>query len=138
MTDDSIHPRILLAEDNLSTGKMYKQIMETKGFDVDHVVNGQQAFEYAYAGGYTLILMDIRMPLMEGLEVLQKLQETPPLKKNGPIVMLTNLSDEDLVKKAMSLGALSYVDKSNLNPEQLVEKINGVLGLPMLEEEKIN
>lgn len=135
MSNDIRHVRILLAEDNMSTGRMYKQIMESKGFEVDHAVNGQQAYELAYQGGYTLILMDIRMPEMEGIEVLQKLKDNPPEEKNGPIVMLTNLTEDELVKKAMSLGALSYVDKSNLNPEQLVQKINGVLGLPLTSEE---
>lgn len=125
--------RVMLAEDNVSTGRMYKQIMESKGFVVDHALDGEQAFEFVHNGGYTLILMDIRMPKMEGLDVLRKLQENPPKEKNGPIVMLTNLTDEYLVKEAMSLGALSYVDKSNLNPEELVAKINGVLGLPVVE-----
>jgi len=133
MLDTTAKVRILLAEDNVATGQMYKKLMESKGFSVDHALDGQQAYEMASEGGYTLILMDIRMPKLEGLEVLEKLQETPPKQKNGPIVMLTNLTDEERVKKAMSMGALSYVDKSNLNPEQLVQKINGVLGLPMTE-----
>lgn len=126
--------RILLAEDNLQTGQMYKQMMESKGFDVDHAKTGTEALELSQKGGYTLILMDIRMPGIDGLEVLSRLQKEPPIERNGPIVMLTNLSDETLVKQAMSLGALSYVDKSNLNPEQLVSKINGVLGLPVLTQ----
>lgn len=125
--------KILLAEDNMLTGRMYLQIMEQKGFVVDHAADGNQAYEFASKGGYTLILMDVRMPGMNGLEVLEKLRDNPPETKNGPIVMLTNLTEEDLVKRAMSLGALSYVDKSNLNPEQLVQKITGVLGLPALD-----
>lgn len=124
--------KILLAEDNFPTARIYQQIMEGKGFRVDHAADGKQALELAQQGGYTLILMDIRMPVMDGLQVLEQLLKEPPERRNGPIVMLTNLTDEALVKRAMSLGALSYVDKSNLNPEQLVSKINGVLGLPVI------
>lgn len=124
-----------MAEDNMATGQMYKQMMESKGFEVDHTTDGQQTLELAQKGGYTLILLDVRMPYLDGIQVLERLRQEPPQKKNGPIVMLTNLSDEDLVKKAVSLGALSYVDKSNLNPQELATKISGVLGLPAIELE---
>lgn len=132
MSHDTYKIRILLAEDNLATGQLYRQMMESKGFEVDHAHDGHQALEFAQNGGYTLILMDIRMPGIDGLKVLEKLSQNPPKKKNGPIVMLTNLVDEALVKQAIGLGALSYVDKSNLNPQELVAKINGVLGLPAI------
>ena len=122
--------RILLAEDNEATGQMYKSFLETKGFKVDLAINGLQAFELAHEGGYNLILMDVRMPKLDGIEVLQRLKDDPPKEKNGPIVMLTNLYDEFMVKQSVSLGALSYMDKSNLNPEELVEKVKGVLGIP--------
>ena len=125
--------RILLAEDNLATGRLYKKILEENGFVVDHAVDGDQALFWCQQGGYTLILMDIRMPKRDGLQVLEELQLNPAEVKNGPIVMLTNLTDDALVKKAMGFGAMSYMDKSNLNPEQLVEKVNGVLGLPNVE-----
>lgn len=127
--------KILLAEDNAATGKMYQQMMESKGFQVDHVLNGSDAYMRAQHGGYTLILLDIKMPGMDGLEVLEKLQQHPPQQKNGPIVMLTNLTDEELVKRAVKAGALSYVDKSNLDPTELVSKITGVLGLPVISSE---
>lgn len=135
MTNPTFKIRILLAEDNMATGELYKQMMELKGFEVDHATDGLQALNLAKQGGYTLILMDIRMPHMDGIKVLEHLQHEPPVVKNGPIVMLTNLTDEELVKKAIGLGALSYVDKSNLNPQELVAKINGVLGLPVIDEE---
>lgn len=134
MSQSNSSIRILLAEDNIATGQMYTKLMESKGFDVVYASDGEQAYEQAHEGGFTLILMDIRMPKMDGLEVLEKLQQNPPKQKNGPLVMLTNLTDEDRVKKAMSMGALSYVDKSNLNPEQLVQKIYGVLGLPINQD----
>lgn len=130
-----VNLKILLAEDNVSTARMYQQIMESKGFTVDYASDGQAAVDLAKEGGYDLILLDIRMPKLDGIEVLEKIHDLNPEEKNGPIVMLTNLTEEVLVKKAMSMGALSYVDKSNLNPQQLVDKIHGVLGLPMQAEE---
>lgn len=123
--------KILLCEDDLALARLFKKYMEDKGFVVDHARDGAEAYEKARVGGYSLVLMDIRMPRMDGLSVLQKLKDKPTDKKNGPIVMLTNLTEDALIKQAMSLGALSYMDKSNLDPNQLVEKITGVLGLPV-------
>lgn len=125
--------KILLAEDNTATGNLYKGELEKKGFLVDLAVDGEEALGLAKNGGYSLILLDIRMPKIDGLEVLQRLKDEPPAVKNGPIVMLTNLYDELMIKQAMSMGALSYMDKSNLNPETLVDKVRGVLGLPGVE-----
>lgn len=128
--DSSTKTRILLVEDNLSTGQMYERILKESDFDVDYAMDGDEAWNYVSQGGYDLVLMDIKMPKMDGLTVLEKLRQNPPKIENGPIVMLTNMTEEALVKKAMSLGALSYMDKSNLNPNQLVQKIYGVLGMP--------
>ena len=130
--------KIMLAEDHEATATMYKNILEQKGFQVDLAVDGQQALDLLQKGGYTLALLDVRMPQMDGLEVLRNLKANPPEVKNGPIVMLTNLSDELLVKEATSLGALSYMDKSNLEPSQLVQKVAGVLGVPFPEETKVD
>lgn len=122
--------RILLAEDNQATGKMYHDYLTAKGMEVDLAIDGSQALALAHTGGYSLILLDIHMPKLSGIEVLGQLKKQPPLTPNGPIVMLTNLSDEHLVQQAISLGAMSYVDKSNLAPNSLANRIYQALGLP--------
>lgn len=120
--------RILLVEDNLETCRLFQKILEKRGFHVDLAFDGQEAYEKASEGGYDLILLDVMLPVMSGLEVLQGLSDKPPVGKNGPIVMLTNVGHEEVVRKAMSLGAMSYMDKSNLEPDQLVERVEEVLG----------
>ena len=124
--------KILLVEDNVSTGQMYKAYLDKHGYEVDYAADGEMAYAKIHAGGFDLILLDVRMPKLDGIGVLERLQENPPKLPNGPIVMLTNITDESVVQKAISLGAVSYMDKSNLNPKELGERVRGVLGVPVV------
>ncbi len=121
--------RVLLVEDEVSVCELYEKVLRESGYQVDSAHDGEEAFGLAHAGGYDLILLDVMMPKIHGIEVLEKMIAEPALKKNGPVVMLTNLGDEEMVRKAMALGALSYMDKAHLDPQQLVEKVDGVLGI---------
>lgn len=120
--------RILLAEDQPDISRMYEAVLKSEEFEVETAFDGLAALAKAQAGGFDLILLDIRMPQMTGLGVLSGLKNSPAKKENGPIVMLTSIGDEKVVREAMSLGATSYMDKAQLNPTELVEKINGMLG----------
>lgn len=128
MTDNKKKPRILLVEDNLDTCRMYETIMVNSGLVVDTAYDGQEAFEKISEGGYDLILLDVMLPKLSGVEVLEGLRINPPKGVNGPIVMLTNVGQEEVVRKTIALGAMSYMDKSNLDPQELVSKVLGVLG----------
>ena len=74
-------------------------------------------------GGYDLILLDIMLPKMDGLEVLKKLKEKPPNEKNGPVVLLTNLGQDSIIKKGFELGASGYLIKSSMNPDQVLSEV---------------
>lgn len=122
--------RLLLVEDKVAQSRMFARVLEKKGFVVDTALSKQEAIEKISVGGYGLILLDIRMPNgREGIEVLEKLEGKQTLEPNGPIVMLTSVGDEGVVREAMKLGAASYMDKSHLDPDDLVEKVEGLLGL---------
>ncbi|MBU1016586.1 MAG: response regulator [Patescibacteria group bacterium] len=119
--------KILLIEDDLYTRELFEEILKDAGFVVTVALDGELGFNKMLEGGYDLILLDIIMPIMDGLEVLTKLKSATPKQKNGPVVMLTNLSHDPIIKDALSKGANGYLIKSDLTPETLVKKVRGFL-----------
>src|SRR6185436_8567399 len=77
--------RILLADDDLYIRDIYLEILKSDGFDVDTAINGEEALEKLHQGGYDLVILDVMMPKLDGIGVLDGLQKNPPLKQNGPI-----------------------------------------------------
>lgn len=125
MADKTV--RILLVEDNNAIRDLYKQLLLKQGYDVDVAENGNIALEKAKIGGFDLILLDLMMPGISGVDVLKILQTNPPQTKNHRIVVLTNLSDESLIEKALELGAIEYWNKPS-DPNVLIGKIKNLLG----------
>lgn len=73
-----------------------------------------------------LILVDIMMPDMDGFEVLTKIKDDPETK-NYTVVMLTNLGEEEMVKKCLQTGAIGFIYKSNTPPNQLLDEVDKYL-----------
>jgi CheY-like chemotaxis protein len=113
--------RILLVEDEQILRETYEIILSTQPYTVDIAVNGQDAFEKFQAHTYDLILLDIMMPIMDGLGFLEKINE---LGKELPkIILMTNLSGGKEIDQAMKLGAVDALLKSNLSPRQLIAAV---------------
>ncbi|MFH1566348.1 MAG: response regulator [bacterium] len=119
--------KILLIEDDLYTRELFEEVLKDAGFDVTTALDGELGFNKILEGGYSLILLDIIMPQMDGLEVLTKIKMNTPKQKNGPVIMLTNLSHDPIIKDALSKGANGYLIKSDLTPETLVKKVEEFL-----------
>lgn len=122
--------KILIVEDDEYLRDLYVDILEGEGFYVEHAADGDEGYKKIFQGGYDLVLLDIMLPQMNGLTILQKIHdETPPMKPNGMIVVLSNLGQETTVAKAISLGARGYMIKSDYAPNQVVYKIKEFLGI---------
>ena len=119
--------RILLIEDDLYTRELFEEVLKGAGFNVTTAFDGEMGLNKALEGGYTLILLDIVMSGMDGIGVLNGLKDAETKQKNGPIVMLTNLSHDPIIKQTLSLGATSYLIKSDLTPEELVNKVRSFI-----------
>lgn len=119
--------KILLAEDDLDTRNMHSKTLNKAGFSVETAVDGQEALNKAKEGGYALIILDILMPAMTGIDVLNELKKTPPKSPNGPAVVLTNLGQSEIIEDALKAGAAAYFVKVDLKPQELVEKVKSVL-----------
>lgn len=119
--------KILLIEDDVYTRDVFEEILTDGGFGVETAMDGVEGVTRAQEGGFDLILLDIMMPKLDGLGVLKSFRDNPPKAANGPVVLLTNLGHDPVIREAMSLGAKSYIIKSDINPDQLVAKVKQFL-----------
>lgn len=120
--------KILLIEDEFFIADLYKRILEEAGFEVMVASNGEQGLQMATQGP-ALILLDIMLPRLNGFQVLKKLK-SESATGNIPVVLLTNLAQENMIKEAFNLGAQGYLLKVRLKLEDLVKFVNIFLANP--------
>jgi len=119
--------KILLVEDDPMVVRMYERKLKFDGFNIITAFNGEKGLEELKKDRPDIILCDIMMPKMSGLEML-KIVKDDPQYKDLPVVMLTNLGDraED-VEKCKELGAEDYWVKANMKLDEITEKIREIL-----------
>lgn len=123
---DKVVRKILLVEDEASLKELYRELLFSEGFEVDVVEDGQAALESMRRGGYDLVLLDIRLPKLDGLQVLKQL--TDEEKENaGIIYMLTNFNDDTVIKEAYELGADGYLMKNAMTPADVLDEVEAAL-----------
>jgi CheY-like chemotaxis protein len=116
--------RVLFVEDDPAVAQMYKLKLELDGYAVEVATDGLQAVAVATASPPDLIFLDIRLPKMDGLGVLETLRQDDRTKK-VPVVILSNYSERELVDRGLKLGALDYLIKSQTTPARVA---GGVVG----------
>ena len=114
--------RILIVEDDSFVMDIYQTKLSQSGYDVVGAENGLEALKQMEKGNFDLVLLDIIMPYMDGLEVLKKIKADKK-NKDLPIILLTNLSQKEEVDKGLGLGANDYLIKSHFTPSEVLEKI---------------
>ncbi len=118
--------KILLIEDDLLIRELYKRQLDHSGFLVDACEDGVYGLEAAQKKTYDLILLDIMMPRMNGLEVLKKLKSEDKTK-NMPVVFLTNLGQDSILQEGTKLGAVSFLIKASYTPDELIAEVRKIL-----------
>jgi DNA-binding response OmpR family regulator len=121
--------KILIIEDDQFYLKIYKKKFEVEGFQVETAENGAEGLQKAVSFQPDLILLDIMMAGMDGFEVLEKLK-LEPKSQRILIAMMTNLSTQTDMEKAVQMGAQSYIIKSDFTPSQVVAHIKELLQNP--------
>src|SRR4051812_7604465 len=104
-------PRVLMIEDDLSIATMYRIELEATGFAVQHVMDGATGLHAAQAAPPDLVLLDVRLPRLGGLDVLRRMAGDPRLVQL-PVLILSNYSDAGTVREGLALGARDYLVKS--------------------------
>ncbi len=120
---DNQTEKILVIEDDQFLRDLYEELLKEEGYEVDLAEDGEQGLSKFLQGGYDLVLLDIMLPKIDGLEILRKAKDTKPKKENGSIVLLTNLGQDSIIKEGFSLGASGYLVKSAMNPDQVLNEI---------------
>jgi CheY-like chemotaxis protein len=123
---------VLIADDDPMTRALVRGSLEQMGFEVAEASDGAEALDVLSKHKPDLMLLDIKMPIMDGIETLKKLRKLPE-GKNLPVIMLTGLADSDSAAKAAAAGATDYVTKP-INWRLLGHRIrhqlhlNGIVG----------
>lgn len=119
--------KILLIEDDEFVRDIYQETLQDASYTVETAKDGEEGITKAQAGGYSLILLDMMMPKLNGLEVLKHLKENPPKTPNDAIVLLTNLAQDPVIQEGLHLGAKAYLIKSDMNPDEFLTQVKKYL-----------
>lgn len=117
---------ILIVEDEKSLSEAYEIILKKEGYKVEAAYDGEQALEYTGKGDPDLIMLDLRMPKMSGIEFLRKYnaaKKHPGVK----IIVFSNLDTQDEIDEAFSLGAHKYMLKAWASPKELAQFVKNTL-----------
>lgn len=118
--------KLLIVEDDLFLAKMYLKKFQIAGYQVDVAHDGVEALSKIKVFLPKVVLMDILMPKLNGLETLDIMKADPGIK-NIPVIMLTNLSTTDDAETALNKGAVKYIIKSEVTPSEVVKVVAEIL-----------
>lgn len=130
MTDQSEKKslgRVLLVEDDMPMIKMYSTKLNLEGFTVTEAHDGEAGLEKLRTEGADLVILDLMIPKLGGMGVLQAIRDDAKLAKT-PVIILSNLSQEQDIQKASGLSVKHFLIKSNHTPSQVVEIVKSYFG----------
>ncbi len=118
--------KILIVEDDPLMIRLYQKVFTFEGYKVEMAGNGEEGLEKVKSFQPTLILLDVMMPKMNGLQVLEKLKANDDTKKI-PVIMLTNLAGSQDAETAIAKGAVKYIIKSEYEPKDVVKMVKEII-----------
>lgn len=118
--------KVLLIEDDPLIYRLYQKLFSLEGFEIELAENGQLGLEKLKTFHPDILLMDIMMPTMNGIEMLTELKANPDTK-DIPVVVLTNIADMNITQMALSKGAILCIIKSQTEPADVISSVKAVL-----------
>lgn len=118
--------KILVVEDDQFIRELYCDVLKAEGYVVDIAIDGEEGLKKIKEGGYDLVLLDIIMPKIDGLEIMRRIKNDPPALPNKCVIFLTNLDKEEEIRTALQLGN-GYLIKSQITPGGLVQEVKTYL-----------
>ena len=120
-------PRILVIEDEELLRNLYSELLEMKGYHVDTAVDGKSGIDYLNESRRPdLILLDLNMPEMDGIEFLKIIKSNDKFKRI-PVILITGVIQVEKISAGLDLGAVGYIEKAN-SPVEVMSKIEMILG----------
>ena len=117
--------KVIIVEDEHDIRELYRDLLTDQGFDVLEASDGVTGLRLAKESTWDLMLLDIMLPQVDGLRVLEEIRQ----KFNKPILIISNLNNDDIISKSMDLGSNGYVIKSELNPAQFTTEAKKYLNI---------
>ncbi|MDO8507787.1 MAG: response regulator [bacterium] len=127
--------KILLVEDDIALREIYSARFTAEDFDVITASDGEEALTQAIQGKPDLVILDIMMPKISGMDVLDILRSTPETK-NTKIIIMSALSQASDIERGKELGADAYLVKSQSTLSDVVDKAKEILARPPRGEAK--
>ena len=118
--------KILLVEDDVFMLQLLSDKLRKSGFDVSVAGDGEECLKTLQSIKPDLVLLDIVMPKLDGLDVLRRMKSSPDLS-SIPVIVLSNLGQKEEVERARDLGAKDYIIKANFTTREIVEKLDSIL-----------
>lgn len=118
---------ILVVDDAEFFRQLYTAELTKAGFTVIQAANGREALDKIRQENPRLVLLDLVMPEMSGAEVMDEIKKDPAIKKT-PVVMLTSIAADIKGEDLLLQGAVGYLEKDSVTPQQVVDKIKEMLG----------
>jgi two-component system chemotaxis sensor kinase CheA len=121
------HPPILVIDDSLTTRMLEQSILESAGYEVDLAVSGEEALAKARARAYSLFIVDVEMPGMDGFGFMAEARSDPTLR-DVPAILVTSRSAVEDRRRGEQAGARAYIVKNEFDQQQLVNTIRRLIG----------
>lgn len=118
--------KILIVEDDKFLRELIKRKLIAEKFEVTEATDGEEAIKKAKEESPDLILLDLILPNIDGFEVLMNVKEDEKTK-NIPVIILSNLGQQEEIEKGLKLGAVDYMVKAHFTPGEIIEKLKNVL-----------
>ena len=119
--------KVLIVEDDDAIATMYKMKLELSKFDVKRAANGHEGIELIDSFHPDIVLLDLMMPVMSGVETLEHLKDNDQLNKYFKLLILSNMGDMDTAEKIKEFGVHDFIIKADSSPTQVVEKVQLLL-----------
>lgn len=117
---------VLVVDDEAMVRDLYRVALEHAGYRIVEAADGEAGLEVAGAAEPAMILLDVRMPKMNGIEMLRKLKEADATR-DIPVVILSNFDEPSVVRESLQLGARGYLVKVGTDPRELANVVGNVL-----------
>lgn len=129
--------KVLLVEDEEFIRDLFKRQLDLSGFTTDAFGTGQDGLSAISKNAYDLVLLDIMLPDINGLQILQNIRQNPATK-NIVVVLLTNLGQDAVIKQGFELGADGYLVKAAYTPDQIVQEVKNIIAKKQAQRVQTN
>ena len=127
--------RVLVVDDSITVREVERKLLASRGYDVDTCVDGADAWNTLRAQDYDLVLSDVDMPRMNGIELVRRIRDDARLRSLPVMIVSYKESEEDRMR-GLEAGANAYLTKSSFHDETLVKEVVDLIGEPMAGDDE--